>query len=140
MLNSDRGQTVEAVLGLEIPTKAKKQSEKLRPGYGRHHDLAALLSPRPGRSGSRRARRGTPPARLFVADIVLYHEEDKMDPALAVRVIAHEPDCVFWFTPKGDDCSVIGTISDAGIRVVCIIDRPVKTRAPQYVISRRRSL
>ncbi len=76
----------------------------------------------------------------FVADIVFYHEEDKTDPALAARVIAHEPDCVLWFTPKGDDRSVIETISDAGIRVVCIIDRPVKTRAPQYAISWRRGL
>ena len=73
----------------------------------------------------------------FVADIVFYREEDKTDPALAARVIAHEPDCVLWFTPKGDDCSVIETISDAGIRVVCIIDRPVKTRAPQYAVSWR---
>ena len=76
----------------------------------------------------------------FVADIVFYREEDKTDPALAARVIAHEPDCVLWFTPKGDDHSVIETISDAGIRVVCIIDRPVKTRAPQYVISWRQGL
>jgi len=76
----------------------------------------------------------------FVADIVFYREEDKADPALAARVIAHEPDCVLWFTPKGDDCSVIETISDAGIRVVGIMDRPVKTRAPQYVLSWRRGL
>jgi len=76
----------------------------------------------------------------FVADIIFYREEDKADPALAARVIAHEPDGVLWFTPKDDDRSVIETISDAGIRVVCIIDRPVKTRAPQYIISWRQGL
>ena len=76
----------------------------------------------------------------FVADIVFYREEDKADPALASRVIAHEPDCVLWFTPKGDDSAVIETISDAGIRVVGISDRPIKTRAPQYVLGWRRGL
>ena len=76
----------------------------------------------------------------FVADIVFYREEDKTDPALAARVIEHEPDCVLWFTPKGDDSAVIEAISDVGIRVVGIIDRPVATRAPQYVLSWRKGL
>lgn len=76
----------------------------------------------------------------FVADIVFYREEDKTNPALAARVIAHEPDCVLWFTPKGDDSATIETISDAGIRVVGITDRPVETRAPQYALSWRRGL
>ena len=76
----------------------------------------------------------------FVTDLVFVHEKEKTDPALAARIIRHEPDCVLFMTPKSDDHAIIETIADAGIRTACVMDRPVKTRFPHYGLSWRGAL
>jgi hypothetical protein len=76
----------------------------------------------------------------FASSLVFYHEEEKREPAFANRILAHRPDFAIWLTPGTIDSLTMNVLSDAGVRMIAIADKPVPTRTPKYVISWRRGM
>lgn len=51
----------------------------------------------------------------FTADLIFYGQSQELAPEFTDRVLARNPDCVFWFCPSPVDNHVLLVLQDAGI-------------------------